>query len=306
MPPPVLPPVQTADIDGDNTVSAGEQVLSAYAPTVATVGGPSVTTLQQAGLQGFAASTTQNIAAITNTTGTFKVATITMAAGGASLTIQVDGQTFVLPSSGPSQTGKMFAGGPDATFYAFGAAPGTNGSQASVINGAYSSLAVFGKDVTLATPGTPSSNAGYVLVATGAETPVSGLPAQIATYKGSWGIALANGVAGSSGQFDATANFANKTLSWDVIANGSPAGSGTATISGNKFAGNFTNSLAQQGGLVNPEACVADCTWNGTGQVIGAFYGPNAEEVAGVLSGSSTSTEGKSSAMSGFFLGAQP
>ena len=306
--PPQHPAVVTADLSGNGTVSPGETVMSAYARTYATNPNVNVTSLQANGLQGFAASTSQSVAATTNATGTFKVATITMAPNGASLTVAVDGNTFTLPSTGRKQVAPLFEGAPNTTFYGFGATTG-DGSQGIVINQTHSSLALFIKNLKRATQNSPSSHEGYVLVATGAETPVGQLPAQLATYKGEWGLALANNAAGAGGKFNATANFATKQLTYDVFTGSTPAGSGSATISGNQFAGTFQNQLYQQGGAGQASApvgaCAANCTWTGSGEVIGAFYGPNAEEVTGVISGGAVSGEGGQSAMAGYFIGSK-
>src|SRR5690606_34744034 len=127
-------------------------------------------------------------------------------------------------------------------------------------------------------------------------TPADQMPAQLAIYNGSWALALFNGnnlVAGQDGKFVANADFVGKSISYDVYTGPNldqRTGGGTATINGSRIAGQFSTTAFGPGST-------------GGGEVIGAFYGPNADEVSGVLSGSVTDVNGDSATLSGGFIG---
>lgn len=283
------------DVDGDGTVSAGETVLAAYVPTYATNANTTVTSAQVNGVQGVASSSTSQIAAA-QTQGTFKVATITMAPNASSLTVRVDGKDFTLPRlQNPPPQGGAFSSsnlGPNVDYYWFGADQYTSGDRGVVFNQKYSSLSVFGRNV--ASNGGTSD--GYVLVATGLETPESNMPAQLAVYNGAWALMLFDGnqaLSGEDGKFVGKADFAGKTLTYDVYTGPNfdqRTNGGTATISGNHISGQFSTAAFGPGSI-------------GTGEIIGTFYGPNAEELAGVLAGSATDGNGNSATLSGGFIG---
>jgi hypothetical protein len=87
--------------------------------------------------------------------------------------------------------------------------------------------------------------------------------------------------------------------SGNILA-GKTVGSANATIAnGSQFAGTFNVNASgagwQNGALVNSNV-------KSSGEIIGSFYGPSAEEVAGTMNGTVTQN-GKSGAGAGGFFG---
>jgi hypothetical protein len=98
------------------------------------------------------------------------------------------------------------------------------------------------------------------------------MPTQILSYNGYW--AMLAGTQYDEGSFTATVDFNNKTFNYQVGGgSGGGGASGTAAITGNQFTGTVAISTP---------------TVNGNGTLAGEFYGPNAEEIGGVISGSGT------------------
>lgn len=100
-------------------------------------------------------------------------------------------------------------------------------------------------------------------VRTGVLTATDAMPNQTASYAGVWNLSGSS----SAGSLDATANFDSGTIAFDIKdASDAPAGTGAGTISGNSFTSTF-----------NPNTS--------TNTVSGNFYGPDAAEMAGIITG---------------------
>ncbi|WP_404404694.1 transferrin-binding protein-like solute binding protein [Pelagibacterium halotolerans] len=107
-------------------------------------------------------------------------------------------------------------------------------------------------------------NASIFGVRAGILTAADAMPNQTASYAGKWHLG-----ASSTGSLDATANFDSGTIAFDIqdLA-GAPTGAGIGSISGNSFASSFD-------------------IYPSTNTVLGNFYGPDAAEMAGIITGDS-------------------
>ncbi|MCZ4271856.1 transferrin-binding protein-like solute binding protein [Maritalea porphyrae] len=274
------------DIDGNGSVSAGERAMTAYAATYAQDGSPSnVLSAQQraAGISGFATGSNGLVSAAAGANG-YTTASVHVSDDKKTLTITVDGKKHTISGNGVSHVEKI--NGKDYQALAFGygdLSNSTNGTDvASILNGDFASLAFLfknakgnGQNYSIQT------NEGYTMIATGLETPVDKLPSQKASYGGDFYIITNNG-GGGFGNFDAIADFGNKTITADTSYEGTKNGGFTGTIAGNKFSGAVTS--------------ISDRDYEG--DVVGAFYGPNAEEIAGASVGTMNNVDA-----SAFFIG---
>ncbi|MCD7059782.1 transferrin-binding protein-like solute binding protein [Pelagibacterium xiamenense] len=186
----------------------------------------------------------------------------------ASLRIAEDGATMTVAAGDANYTmaleraGAPFsvAGWEDAgDFTVFGFAGPSGGAE--VIIGTYVVTAV-------------ASAAGNTLIAQGGfNTPAAGLPETRAQYEGFWTISGVSGALGTAeGVFDATADFDAGTIVFAISdADGAAAlGSGSGTLDGNTFSSSYNLTSGPN-------------TSNNT--VEGNFYGPSAEEMAGLIAG---------------------
>ena len=276
------PPAGSAN----STNLSSSQVLTAYGRTFATSNAFNVTTAQAAGIQGFASGPGLPNAALGASS--FKTAVVTLSSDKKSLGIQIEGKTYNLKEMAAPQV--VTINGKNYTAYGFsanGAIP-TSGSRqdaAVILNGQYASLAAFLKNSSQTSPA-PHNNDGFAVIATGGETEVGRLPTQVVNYGGSWYLVTSQTY--DEGKFTAKVDFNAKNLAWSSTnSQNLPSGSGTATIDGNQFTGkvNFSGAIA------------------GSGDLAGAFYGPNAEEMAGVVSGNVAVNGGASQPVGGGFIG---
>ncbi|KKB09950.1 transferrin-binding protein-like solute binding protein [Devosia chinhatensis] len=273
---PVAPAPATPPAAGSaaSTNLSSSQVLRAYTQTFATPAFTSVTAAQTTGIAGYAAG--PRLPTASASASSFKTAVVKISPDRQSLEITVEGRTFALQdfTAGPAT---VTINGQDYVAYGFstdGAFPSNADRKdaAILVNGTYSSLAMFLRNAGDAMQNQPHVNDGFVMIATGGETPINGMPSQIVHYSGQWFTVTPQSF--ENGNFLAQADFANRSLNWTATAlDNSFTDTGTATIDGNRFVG----TLAFGALGVNDSA-----------QVVGSFYGPNAEEIAGVVSGNGT------------------
>lgn len=193
------------------------------------------------------------------TTGTADVA---MTRSGSQIEVAVDGDIYTMPGTGQSAfTNPRWVNQRQYVDYRF--ADGV--SSSSLIAGQY--MAVTGLE--------SGTNGNVYLMQGGVDTPTSGLPNQSAIYEGAWEIAHNSGAANDSGIFEADADFDASRIDFAIgDKNGSVVGSGTGTIAGNSFDSTFDVNTTGSG--------VGTASNN---DVAGNFYGPNAEEMAGIIDG---------------------
>jgi hypothetical protein len=280
------------DVDGDGVISSAEAALAGYSKSYAQAGSTLTVTEAQKGSGGLAGYGVTSVVpgnTRTDATTTFTTASIQMAADNSSLTVSANGTTYTLPQT--ASPGTIQVNGKDYTVYGFGFQPHEPledygpANVGATLSGQYSSLAFFFKNANWS-QGTGLTYDGYTLIATGLETPDSGLPTQIVEYGGNWYLIVGDQT--TSGTFTAEANFETDALS--VVAYswaGNEAGTGSATINGNQFAGTVSG----------PETSL-------NGDMIGAFYGPNAEEIAGTAQGTLT-VDGSVQDGAAFYIGNQ-
>jgi hypothetical protein len=272
------------DLDGDGVVTAAEKVLQGYSPTYAgAAGGP--TTVGAAassagGINGFGVGTA-GVTSAADTTGTYKTANIKLV--GNDLQVTVDGKSYTMSATDSYQNatiaGKSYSvrnfGVTNAELGGAGNIAARNVGSTLTLNDT-ASLTIFVKNYARAAAAGNFNYSydGYSIIATGLETPASGIPTSIVSYSGGWFLISGLGatgtssgqVSGVSGDFQLTANFGTKAVTM-LAKDGSNQNiaSVTGKISGNKFVGTSTGQFA--------------------GDVAGGFYGTNAQEVAGVGNG---------------------
>ncbi|MCD7059783.1 transferrin-binding protein-like solute binding protein [Pelagibacterium xiamenense] len=111
------------------------------------------------------------------------------------------------------------------------------------------------------------------LVQAGLETPADGLPAQTAAYEGYWEVYDTGGL-DVDGVFDASVDFDAGTIAFAIHDDSdTQIGLGAGTVSGSTFASSFNVTSGINTSVNN---------------VDGNFYGPNAEEMAGLVAGNGT------------------
>ncbi len=265
----------TNDIDGDGVISQGEASLAAYTQTLAGSGPATGSAAQISGIASYAVGSSTPITS-TSASGSFKNATVTMAANQAAITIQVDGQTHVVPRA--LAASNKVINGQNYTLHTFGD-PGAAGNRAGSLNGQYASLTYFFNNVLYSGGGVLQSYDSFAFIPNGLETPDSQMPTQSATYGGIYYLLV--GTSQKELSFTATADFAAGIVNGGV-GTGADRATYFAHIEGNHFAGTMS-------------ALGANAV---DGNVIGAFYGPNAEEIAGAVQGTSA---GQGAA--GYFIG---
>ncbi len=272
----------SADINGDGSISQGEQVMAAYTQTLAGSGPSSAAAAMAAtgGISGAGVGSLTPIASV-GALNAFKNATIKVAADNSSMDITVDGKTFNIGNGNFNTTrqinGQTYTVNP---FYGnatqWGSVTGT-GDLAGTTVGQYSSIASFFKNATYTlntsiTTNHPAisididSHDGFIFLATGLETPNDQLPNQVVAYSGLQ--YTLSGVDQHEDVFATTIDFGSGTMAGSA-GTGVHSSAITGSVNGNRFAGTLT-AIGARG--IN-------------GEVIGAFYGPNAEEIVGTTSG---------------------
>ena len=108
------------------------------------------------------------------------------------------------------------------------------------------------------------------------------LPTQTADYVGFY--ALTDGIDGAQGNFDAAVDFNAGTIDFTIYDMTSPIGTGTCALQATGFTSTFNTTGA----------------FASTNNVDGQFYGPNAEELAGLIQGTSGGNP-----TAGFLIGKQ-
>lgn len=153
-----------------------------------------------------------------------------------------------------------------------------NGLYADTIYGQYATVAVIEGDPQ-------NRNSGWLII-DGTATAANDLPNQTANYTGIW--ALTDGADEAYGYLLSEANFDSRKVgfyAYDEHGNPDLVGAGSATINGSTFEGNLATWAAS--------GISAD------GNLRGSFFGPQAAELAGHLSG--TTSDGDVAA--GYIIG---
>ena len=267
-----------SDINGDGTVSQGELAMSLYTQRLADGSFANITDAQIAGsgVTGVAVGTTTPVSAA-SVVGNYKLGTVKLAANHATVEIQVDGDTYTMFTNAAPTTGTI--NGRTYTAYRFGATG--NGDRAGVLNGDYSSLTYFLKNATLDGTGHLTSYDAMSMIATGLETPDGQLPTQIVSYSGYYVLLV--GTTESSDDFTVSVNF-NTDKMTGTLGSGLSQTNVDAGLTGNRFSGTVTSGVTAPTGM--------------NGEIVGAFYGPNAEEILGTVSGTAAGQGG-----SGYIIG---
>ena len=111
----------------------------------------------------------------------------------------------------------------------------------------------------------------------GQRTPTNAIPDQQVVYDGLWNIAANDGT-GGNGRFAADFDFSTNTYAMGLTdANGARAGEGGGQV--NRSNNTFEGDLETTGSFVS------------SNDVYGAFFGPDYDEVGGVMAGNSSSGE---------------
>lgn len=189
-------------------------------------------------------------------------ADVTMTRSGSAIEVAVDGDVYTMPATSQSSfTNSEWVNERQYVDYRFAG----SGSSASLIAGRYMAITGFESGTT----------GNVYLMHGGVETSTSGLPNQSAIYEGAWEIAHNSGATNDAGVFAADADFDASRIDFAIgDQNSSVVGSGTGTISGNSFNSSFDVNTTGTG--------VSTASNN---DVDGNFYGPSAEEMAGIIVG---------------------
>jgi hypothetical protein len=282
---------------GQTTGFTSSKVLTAYAQTEAKDGTKTIDDAQKDGIEGYGVATDDAAkSAVVATAGTYVIGKV-QKDGSDKLTITVGGKEYKLSGGQNNTTGQ-----PGLAYTAYGntahsqAATGAGDTDpnngAYVLNGQYTSLAAFIKGGgTWHEIGDEDDEwnipdmEGYGMIVTGLQTPKENMPSQTANYHGEYYYASVDssgdGNFGASGSFDMTADFGDSKLTGRarvIGGHGAPDDPDhtefTGTIHGNQFDGTTKNIAAAGAGYSGMDGTFA-----------GGFYGPNAEEIAGVGTG---------------------
>lgn len=289
--------VATYDINGDTNVSLGEIVLTEYPVTEKTATN-TLATEQDDGLEGFGAGQGPGIPVssidlvVATANGDFGFGGVEVNPGNAGAGITITGitggtdgitetsVTYQFPVVGTSTGGTINGQVVTETVYL------SDPHVLSVTNQNYSSLALLGLEVE----SDESNDARFALI-NGLRTPESSLPTSTVNYGGIYGIATSSSLTETTGTFDATADFNSGSISGtmtetgDTVSNGSFSGS----IRGAQFDASMISST--------------DDYRIGSSEMIGEFFGPAAEEIGAVSSGSMIRTGGTTTDFTAYFLG---
>lgn len=194
------------------------------------------------------------------------------------ISVAVDGRNYTVVNGAPT------AGLPGGlTGYTYS----SNGDTAAYIRGSHAAT-------TLTSPG--GSNTVYAIV-DGRETTygqIQNLPNQTATYDGVWGISSSSGQQ-AGGTFQAGANFDTRTVGFQLSDQSGAVGGGSGQIIGT----GFTSSLNTRGAI---DQGPNNVRLNSNNTIDGQFYGPRADEMAGLVRGNTTNGNG---ATAGYLIGTQ-
>ncbi|WP_417580983.1 transferrin-binding protein-like solute binding protein [Pelagibacterium sp.] len=199
-------------------------------------------------------------------------------ANSSTISVAVDGRNYTVGSGSrtPGIPGNL-------TGYTYADGNGT----AAYIGGSHAATA-------LTSPA--GSNAVYAIV-DGRETTNSqmqNLPTQRANYNGVWGISSSTGQQ-AAGTFQAGANFDSRTVGFELSDQSGLVGGGNGRIIGT----GFTSTLDTRGAVDNG---TAGRSLNSNNTIDGQFYGPRAEEMAGLVRGGTTDGNGSTA---GYLIGTQ-
>ncbi|MCD7059784.1 transferrin-binding protein-like solute binding protein [Pelagibacterium xiamenense] len=193
-----------------------------------------------------------NAAVITSGTGSWQ-----MDEGGGAATITVDGSSYVLVANAASDVVTEPGWSKPVNYTRYPLSSGTE-------DGAF----LLGEHLFIGAM--VDAGGDYYLTQGGNETPSDGLPNMTVNYEGAW---LVSEIAALSeaGIYEASANFDDGTMTFAIEDDfGTSLGAGAGTISGSTFSSSFNLT---GGGVVS------------TNNVNGNFYGPNADEMAGLIQG---------------------
>jgi hypothetical protein len=194
------------------------------------------------------------------------------------ITVAVDGRNYTV-GNGAATPG--LPGGLTGYTYSSG------GNTAAYVGGSHAATA-------LTSPA--GSNAVYAIV-DGRETTGSqmqNLPMQAANYDGVWGISSSSGQQ-AAGTFQAGANFDSRTVGFELYDQSGLVGGGNGRIIGTGFTSTLdTRDAVDQG----PNTV----RLNSNNTIDGQFYGPRADEMAGLVRGNTTDGNG---ATAGYLIGTQ-
>ncbi|MCD7059781.1 transferrin-binding protein-like solute binding protein [Pelagibacterium xiamenense] len=207
----------------------------------------------ESGMSAYAVRANQN--SLATTTGT-----VTMDRNGDDLRVAIDGRVYDMQGTWQtSVTNPHWVNQVRYDVYQFES--GADGAE--VIAGEY--MAVAGM--------LDQSRTNIYIMHGGVQTPTSGLPNQSAVYEGAWEIAHIGGGDNDVGIYQANANFDARTIAFTIRNEDAVyAGNGYGSISGSTFDSTFD---------LNEGVFDKDSNNNVTGN----FYGPNAEEMAGIIVG---------------------
>jgi hypothetical protein len=234
---------------GPSTVGglSASAALSAYSPTYA--GSTTLKSAEADGLEGYG---------VDSSDGKFATTRVTRHAD--ALTLQVAGETYVLDAAGSQELAPGITGRVYGDFDSNGI---PSGDAAAMLSGQYNSLTVLTKNVR--NNGTTAD--GYAVSVTGLQTPAAGIPNQEIAYEGVWMLADKD-YGADAGAFSAIADFNAGDVNFELVdADKAVVGSAGAAIQGSQFHGTMNVSGA------------------GSSKLIGGFYGPRAEEIAGASTG---------------------
>lgn len=271
------PPIKAGSAEASSL--SASQVLSAYQQTFAT---PSfnLAAAKKAGIQGYGVGTTVPTAAAE--TSSFKTATIKISEDQSTLTITIDGKSHDLKVI--DEEGGITIGGKSYVAHAY--TPSGKQDVAIALSGTYASLTGYVENTNMRTISHEAD--GFAFIVTGGETDPNKIPKQILNYNGEWFLVSETGY--SDGTFTSAADFTKNQLTWNAFdGKDVNTGNGVATISGNRFTGKADISMAGM---------------SGNADIVGAFYGPAAEEIAGVVGGS-VSKGSTTEQVGGAFFGAK-
>ena len=120
------------------------------------------------------------------------------------------------------------------------------------------------------------------------------LPMQAANYDGVWGISSSSGQQ-AAGTFQAGANFDSRTVGFELYDQSGLVGGGNGRIIGTGFTSTLDTRDAVDQGPNNVRL-------NSNNTIDGQFYGPRADEMAGLVRGNTTDGNG---ATAGYLIGTQ-
>ena len=190
-------------------------------------------------------------------------------------TVRVGGTTYTF--GGATYEGNT--SGIDTYRYSSGNRIDPNGAALNV--GQYARAALIADNV----------NGQAAFVVDGTETRYSDMPNQSANYDGLWSISDAAG-GQAAGTFEAGVNFDSRAIGFELYDQSGLVGGGNGRVQGTGFTSTLDTRNAQDQGPVGG-------SFDSNNRVDGQFYGPRAAEMAGLISGSTTSGDSTGGALIG-------